>query len=1103
MSIWSLLLRSLRHYWRTHLGVVLGTALGAMVLVGALLVGDSVNATLRRQAEQRVGKVQSALLGGDHFFREALGDEVGAAPMLMLRGSVSQADNSGRANQVQVLGVTPKFWELAPGDAHAPLLDGARAAVNERLARQLNLRGGSTLIVRLEKPSAFSKDAPLSGAESQNVALRVEVVSEVAPAAFGNFSLQANQVPPFTIFLPLDFLQERLGLKEKANALLSATRSAGELRNDVAARRTLADAELELRPVRLMTQLTSESTPLERGTELRSGRVFLDPSVASAVPPGLPSLTYLVNELQAGERMAPYSMATAVDSSSSLLPKHMRDDQVVISQWLADDLQVAVGATVTLKYYVMGERRKLDEVSRQFVVAAILPMDTPELDSSWMPDFPGLSDKKNCRDWEPGFAMDNSKIRPKDEQYWTKYRGTPKAFVTLKAGQEMWGNRWGNVTSFRYPILTDGLRKEPKPPSADAVSLGLFPTGADLEKELLTKLPPEKMGMSFVPLREQAFAATKVPVDFGELFLYFSFFLLIAAAVLTGLLFVFSLEQRNEEAGLLLGVGWPAAKVRRLLLGEGAVLAVAGSLLGALGGLIYTWAVLRALATVWRNAVGGVEFEFSATAQTVVIGLVSSVFVALLSMWLASRRQLRQSVHTLLVASGETTGAQTAKKPARSWSTPVAVVCLVAALATLAFGWKAGAEAFFSAGALLLIAGIAFALSRLRRTAAQGGELTSLDGLGVRNAARRRGRSVATIAVLASGVFMVVAVDAFRQKGGADLRDRQSGTGGFALLGESAAPLYEDLNTAAGREAYGLGALPNVHFVPMRVREGDDASCLNLNRALQPRLLGVKPSDLAALNAFKLSDPKGWTLLDGSGAIPAIVDSNTLEWALQKKLGDVVTYLDERGQPFSVRLAGTVAGSILQGSVLISEQNFIAKFPNQGGYRYFLIDAPADRTKPVAEELSRALADYGFEATSPAQRLAELQAVENTYLAIFQALGGLGLLLGSAGLAIVVARNVLERRREFGLLEAVGFRPAQMRALVFAEHRWLILAGLIVGVGSAIVAVFPSLRGQARGFPFMEMGVLLWALIAGSFFWIWLATRLSLRGERISALRTE
>ncbi len=967
--------------------------------------------------------------------------------------------------------------------------------------------------MRLEKPSSFSKDAPLSGSESQNVALRVEVVSEVAPAAFGNFSLQANQVPPFTIFLPLDFLQERLGLKEKANALLSANRTAAQLRNDVSAKRSLADAELELRPLsfRTLTEVGGGVPAWDLfpgGYDLRTSRVFLDPPVVAAASmiwkdrPVVRSLTYLVNELRAGERMAPYSMATALDPTSALFPQPIRDDQTVINQWLADDLGRGSWRADHAEIFRHGRAAQAGGNGARLYRRRHSADGNATTEQLVDARFSRLSDKKNCRDWEPGFAMDNSKIRPKDEQYWTKYRGTPKAFVTLKAGQEMWGNRWGNVTSIRYLGRIEQSAQRPGDFTIDDA-----PTAPELENALLGKLPPEKMGMNFVALREQAFAATKVPVDFGELFLYFSFFLLIAAAVLTGLLFVFSLEQRNEEAGLLLGVGWPAKKVRRLLLGEGAVLAVAGSLLGALGGLIYTWAVLRALATVWRNAVGGVDFEFSASAQTVVIGLVSSVFVALLSMWLASRRQLRQSVHTLLVDSGETADARSAAKPARSWSTPVAVVCLVSALATLAFGWKAGAEAFFSAGALLLIAGIAFALSRLRRTAGQGGELTSLDGLGVRNAARRRGRSVATIAVLASGVFMVVAVDAFRQKGGADLSDRQSGTGGFALLGESASPLYEDLNTTAGREAYGLGAMPNVHFVPMRVREGDDASCLNLNRALQPRLLGVKPSDLATLHAFKLSDPKGWTLLDGtdpsSGAIPAIVDANTLEWALQKKLGDTVTYLDERGQPFSVRLAGTVAGSILQGSVLISEQNFIAKFPNQGGYRYFLIDAPAGRAKPVAEELSRALADYGFEATSPAQRLAELQAVENTYLAIFQALGGLGLLLGSAGLAIVVARNVLERRREFGLLEAVGFRPAQMRALVFAEHRWLILAGLIVGVGSAIVAVFPSLRGQARGFPFMEMGVLLWALIAGSFFWIWLATRLSLRGERISALRTE
>src|SRR4030095_11921996 len=108
------------------------------------------------------------------------------------------------------------------------------------------------------------------------------------------------------------------------------------------------------------------------------------------------------------------------------------------------------------------------------------------------------------------------------------------------------------------------------------------------------------LGFQFVPLREQALAATKAPVDFGELFVSFSFFLIVAAAVLTGLLFVFTLEQRNTEAGTLLALGLRPHLVRRMFLLEGAALAVIGSVIGVAGAALYTKLVLRALATVWR-----------------------------------------------------------------------------------------------------------------------------------------------------------------------------------------------------------------------------------------------------------------------------------------------------------------------------------------------------------------------------------------------------------------------------------------------------------------------------------------------------------------------
>src|SRR6185369_24848 len=120
-----------------------------------------------------------------------------------------------------------------------------------------------------------------------------------------------------------------------------------------------------------------------------------------------------------------------------------------------------------------------------------------------------------------------------------------------------------------------------------------------------------------------------------------------------------------------------------------------------------------------------------------------------------------------------------------------------------------------------------------------------------------------------------------------------------------------------------------MHVVPMRVREGDDASCLNLNRALQPRLLGVKPEDLAGRFAFDAPKGANWALLSAdSPEVPGIVDANTLQWAMQKSIGDVLDYTDERGQPLKVKIVGTLAGSMLQGQVLISEKRFTEKFPN-------------------------------------------------------------------------------------------------------------------------------------------------------------------------------
>ena len=106
-------------------------------------------------------------------------------------------------------------------------------------------------------------------------------------------------------------------------------------------------------------------------------------------------------------------------------------------------------------------------------------------------------------------------------------------------------------------------------------------------------------------------------------------------------------------------------------------------------------------------------------------------------------------------------------------------------------------------------------------------------------------------------------------------------------------PVLYDLNTQKGREEMAVDGdkIPSGSIVQLRVREGDDASCLNLNQTREPRVLGVNPEALADKKAFSFAKGDGWEILNEvtDGAVPAIVDMNTGMWALHVKVGDVIS----------------------------------------------------------------------------------------------------------------------------------------------------------------------------------------------------------------------
>ncbi len=1172
MSTLRFILRSLWFHARSHLGAFLGSAVGAAVLVGALLVGDSVRTSLRDLAMLRLGRIELAMSTGDRLFTSPLGfaiqqglAQAGAgrptpplvAEVLQLPGVVANADGTARANQVQVLGVDARFWPLAPEPPGLTSIPPDSVVLNPSLAAQLRVREGDTVLIRVRKPQALSSDAPLAPEEDTTVALRLTVMGVLGEAQFGRFGLQATQVAPYTAFVSLAMLQSRVESVGRANLLLvgpapapvsPAPGSRVTMSGNIVLTAGLPPVDLAAHTERVLTQrwqladaqLQWKPVPSAAAVELRTSRIFLDPVVADTVfgkpgdtntllallPRVLPEvtaagvLTYFVNELRVGDRATPYSMVTA--TATALAPRDLAADEILITQWLADDLGAKPGDRLTMAFYVVGAMRQLEERTASFRVKAILPMDAPGLDRDLMPDFPGMADADNCRDWDTGLPIDTDRIRPKDEDYWRDHRGTPKAVISLQAGQQLWSNRFGDLTAIRFGMPAVAAT------NANLLARALPNYQATLGTLLTRLLEPEAFGLRFEPVRDQALAASSQSQDFGQLFLGFSFFLILAALLLLAVLFQFSIDQRASELGTLLALGFTPGKAGRLLLLEAGLVALGGCALGAWAGRWYAQAMLHGLSTIWSAAVGGTAIRFHDHPATLVTGALAATFAAGLTMALALRRHLKSPARQLM-SEGGSEWAEAAQFNAgrRAWSGWVALGTLAAAAGLLGTGLSQGRSAsagiFFGAGALLLVAGMAAGSAMLTRLDRMETETQlTLRGLGIRSVTRRRRRSLAVMGLLACGSFLVASIGVFRLDAGRAATERHSGTGGFALYGESTQPVTQDLNAPAGADTFGLdtNVLARVEVVPFRVRDGDDASCLNLNRAQKPRLLGVKPEQLADRDAFRFASlargadrdrpwlnlkreawqARGETVL-ADDEVPVIGDQASIQWALGSKVGGTLEYTDERGRAFTLRIVGAVANSILQGNLVIDEAEFVRRFPSTTGYRVFLVDAsPADQ-QAVSAELSRGLRDLGLELTPTTSRLAAFNAVQNTYLGTFQVLGGLGLLLGSAGLGVVVLRNVLERRGELALLLAVGFRRRALRQLVLSEHTALLLAGLGIGVLAAAVAVLPSVLLGAAEIPVGSLGLTLVAILANGALWTWLASETALRGRLLPALR--
>ncbi|HEX8335503.1 MAG TPA: ABC transporter permease, partial [Pyrinomonadaceae bacterium] len=1064
-----LVLRNLSYYRRTNAAVVLGVGVAVAVLAGALLVGESVRASLRGLFLQRLGRA-THVASAPNFFRERLAEDVlagggfkdagfdAACPLVVAEGLVTHEASGRRAVAAQVYGVDARFWEFhgrTDAAARAPRSD--EVLLSPSLAAELGAAAGDALILRVEQPSDIPVESLHGRKDDVGSSARLTVRETLPASELGEFSARPSQAGVRALFVPLVSLQRSLDRAGRVNTILFHARDEGAEAEAARAQterlNALLRASAKLEDLGVKLRALDEARGL--ALESESGLVSegLDAAArAAAGKTGMsaePVFSYLANSIRAGDREVPYSIVTAFgDETFGRLVRASRAHEgaairtpageetavgyserdseplerypaVVLNEWAARELGARKGDPVTLEYYVWEESGRLSTRSAEFRLAGVVPIQGEAADRDLVPEYPGITGSNSLADWDPPFPVDLSRIRPQDEDYWDEHRTTPKAFVTLARAQELWRSRFGSMTSLRLRA------REGATPASSSETFSAA---------LRESLEPSAAGLSVYAVRAEGLEAARGATDFGEYFLYFSFFIVVSALLLTALFFRLGVEQRLREIGLLGALGYTAGRVRAIFLAEALALASLGGLVGVPGAYAYAWLLMKGLRTWWVGAVGTTALELHAGPWPFVFGVAGGLVAALVCIVLTLRGLRRASARGLLAggrsweADSDSTSKGRSLSSSRRLLVPsVALVAGVAFLLAAGLGALGQAAGFFGGGALLLVALLGFQSAWLkgrRRGGIGGGGWWGVSRLGMRNATYRPGRSVLCITLIAAAAFIIVAVDAFRRDdSAAAARDRRSGGGGYALLAESLLPVVHDPNTPEGRDALnldtggGADALAGVTLARFRLRPGEDASCLNLYRPSQPRILA--PTDAfrregrfsfgGAADAEGEAKANPWLLLDrevADGAVPFVADANSAAYVLHVRVGE--DSLLERGgglAPLRLRLVATLADSIFQGELLVSERDFLRHFPEQEGYRFFLLDVPEGIDAPrVAALTEERLSDFGFDAASTSERLAGFHRVENTYLSTFQMLGGLGLALGTLGLAAVLLR---------------------------------------------------------------------------------------------------
>jgi len=1066
--------RSIIFHSRDAVNQVLIIVLLSAIITGSLFTGHSVRESLRKSSSEKLGNTGILISSGLRYFKGSLAERISAETgekaivILETDGYCQNFTTGATALNTKIYGITNNFWSFQGIDPVS--IKQGTVAINNKLARHLGISAGDDIIIKFPGLDPIPANAPFAPSGEENLSKVLKVGNVLDSQQAGNFSLGISQIAPMNIFISMTDLYAGQSDEPGVNRLLIQNNSGLSVNSFYEAlRKHITPSDIGLTVRRSLK--TGEP-------ELISNRIFIDSAIVSEIismiPSARPVITYLGNDFSVNGNSTPYSFISAFDDD-------IGENDIKIIRWLADDLDAKAGDTLVLTWYDPAYSINiLEEKNERFIISQILPDDHLYSDPSLMPEFPGISGSTTCSGWDAGIPILMEKVREKDEKYWNKYRGTPKAFISYKTGKRLWGIIFGPATALRFPeaLETDSIRN--------------ILTGA---------LDPKATGFNISDARENSDKAARESVDFSTLFLSLAVFIIVSCIILLSLAVSMFFDTRKEQLKTYFALGFKNSYIRRLLLSETMVISIAGAVPGIFLGYLLNILTIKALNSIWSGAVQTSTLSAHFSIIPLLIGFLAAEAITSLLLFIKTNRYLES-------LSSKETGELKRHQPKNNLVLLLVSLFITLIMVILSLVIEGGSVALsFAGGALIFITLVLLLRQYCVRKKRVNDTMTGIKGnLSKQFYSFHPAHMVTPVIFIAAGIFAVMITGSNKKVVGNKMLLPPGGTGGYLLWAESAVPVRENLN-GDGRKEFGLDEdnLKDLVFVQARRLPGDDASCLNLNHITAPAILGIDPSAFITRGSFSfatsIKEPgvdNPWSLLEaapGDNVIYGIADQTVLQWGLKIKTGDTLVFNAENGQPLKIVICAGLKSSLFQGYLIIGSSYFKKYYPSVPGSSVFLIDGDPDSSDYYCEVLSQRLSGYGLSVEKSGEKLASFQQVTNTYLDVFVVLGVFGMVLGAAGLGFILILNFNQRKREFALMMATGYNISRIRALLLKDQLIMLFWGILTGTFSGLLATLPSLSSGSE-IPWSYIPIMIAAVSAAGLS----ALLLSLRKVRSSSL---